>query len=147
MKGLCALKKEKKERKEMVHSFTQIFAAYLKNFSETDKPLDKVLIEYYTSALGPDLAMFSKMQVKPMLPDTYEEVERVEAEKESIEDYPEQSGEKNFGKKTLLLSKPKEEHSHDLEGMMKMMQKLSNRIIDLEKEREAQKLISLTTRK
>ena len=59
MKWLCALKKE---RKEKVHNFTQRFAAYLKNFSATDKPSDKVLIEYYTSALGPDLAMFAKCQ-------------------------------------------------------------------------------------
>ena len=36
MKGLCTLKKE---RKEKVHSFTQRFAAYFKNFFETDKPL------------------------------------------------------------------------------------------------------------
>ena len=69
MKGLCALKKE---RKEKVHSFTQIFAAYLKNFSEADKPSDKVLIEYYTSTLGLELAMFSKMKGKPMLAETYE---------------------------------------------------------------------------
>ena len=132
MKGLCALKKE---RKEKVHSFTQIFAAYLKNFSEIDKPLDKVLIDYYTSALGPDLAMFAKMKAKPTLAETYEEAERVEAEKESIEDYPEQSGEKNVGKKALLFTKPKEEQSHDFEGMEKMMQKLSYKIIDLEKEK------------
>ena len=97
------------------------------------------MIEYYTLALGLDLAMFSKSQVKPMLDETYEEAERVEAEKESIEDYPEHSGEKTSGKRTLLLSKPKEEQSHDFEGMLKMMQKLSNRIIDLEKEKEAQK--------
>ena len=116
-----------------MHSFTQRFAAYLKNFSATDKPSDKVLIEYYTSALGPDLAMFAKMQVKPTLLETYEEAKRVEAEKESIEDYPEKSGEKTFGKKSLLLTKPKEEQSHDFEGMVKMMQKLSNRVIDLEK--------------
>ena len=38
-----------------------------------------------------------------------------------------------------MLSKAKEEQSHDFEGMLKMMQKLSNRIIDLEKEKEAQK--------
>ena len=58
-----------------------------------------------------------------MLSETYEEAERVEAEKESIEDYP----------------KPKEEQSHDFKGMLKMMQKLSNRVIDLEKEKVAQK--------
>ena len=92
-----------------MHNFTQRFDAYLKNFSAADKPSDKVLIEYYTSALGPDLAMFSKMKVKPTLSKTYEEAERVEAERESIEDYPEQSGEKTFGKKALLFTKPKEE--------------------------------------
>ena len=92
------------------------------------------MIEYYTSALGPDLAMFSKMTVKPTLSESYEEAKRVEAEKESIADYLEQSGEKTSGKKALLLTKPKDEQSHDFEGMLKMMQKLSNRVIDLEKE-------------
>ena len=38
-----------------------------------------------------------------------------------------------------MLSKPKEEQSHNFEGMLNMMQKLSHRIIDLEKEKEAQK--------
>ena len=50
--------------------------------------MDKVLIEYYTLALGPELAMFAKMKAKPVLAETYEESERVEAERESIEDYP-----------------------------------------------------------
>ena len=122
-----------------MHSFTQIFVAYIKNFSEADKPSDKVLIEYYTSTLGPELAMFSKMKAKPTLLETYEEAERVEAERESIEDYPERSGGKNVGRKALLFTKPKEEQSPDFKGMAKMMQNLSNRIIDLEKEKEAQK--------
>ena len=55
MKGLCALKKE---RKEKVHDFTQRFAAYLNNFTAINKPSKNDLIEYYTLALGPDLAMF-----------------------------------------------------------------------------------------
>ena len=42
-------------------------------------------------------------------------------------------------KNTLLLTKPKDERSHDLDGMVTMMQKLSNRVIDLEKEKEAHK--------
>ena len=118
MKGLCTLKKEIKEK---VHSFNQKFAAYIKNFSEADKPSDKVLIEYYTSALGPELAMFSKIKAKPTLVETYEEVEKVEAERESIEDYPERSGEKIVGRKTLMFTKSKEEQSLDFEGMEKMM--------------------------
>ena len=136
MKGLCSLKKE---RKEKVHIFTQRFAAYLKNFSKDDKPSDKVLIEYYTSALGHELAMFSKMKAKPTLAETYEEAERVEAEKESIEDYPEWSGEKNVGRKALLFTQPKEEQLSDFKGMEKMMQTLFNKIIDLEKDKETHK--------
>ena len=136
MKGLCTLKKE---RKEKVHSFTQRFVAYLKNFSETDKPSDKVLIEYYTSSLGPDLAMFAKMKSKPTLVETYEEVERVEAERESVEDYPDLPREKTPNRRALLLSKPVDEQSHEYQRMMTMLQKLSNRIIDLEREKEVQK--------
>ena len=76
MKGLGLLRKEKDEK---VQSFTQRFSLYLKKFSVVDKPSDKVLIEYYTSALGPELAMFAKMKVKPTLVETYQEAERVEA--------------------------------------------------------------------
>ena len=39
----------------------------------------------------------------------------------------------------MLFTNPKEEQSPSFEGMEKMMQKLSNRTIDLEKEKEAQK--------
>ena len=83
--------------------------------------------------------MFAKMKARPTLVETYEEAERVEAKKESIEDYPEKSGEKTSSKRALLLSKPKDEQSHDYQGMLKMIQKLSNRIIDMEKEREVQR--------
>jgi len=88
MKGLCALKKE---RKEKVHDFTQRFVAYLNNFTAVNKPSENALIEYYTSALGPDLAMFSKRSVRPTLAETYEEAEKVEAELESIENHSVQS--------------------------------------------------------
>ena len=71
--------------------------------------------------------------------ETYEEAEVVETERESIEDYPEQSGERGERRKTLLFTKPKEEKAPDYEGMAKMMQKLSNKVIDLEKEKETQK--------
>ena len=117
MKGLCALKKERKER---VHNFTQRFDAYLNNFTVVDKPSENALIDYYTSTLGPNLAMFSKRSVKPTLAEIYEEVEKVEAEMESIENYPVQLEEKNFGsKKPLLLTKPKDERSQDFEGILK----------------------------
>ena len=74
MKGLNALKKEKKEK---LHNFTQIFDVYLKKFNAANKPSEHALIEYYTSALGPDLAMFSKRSVRPTLVETYEEAKKV----------------------------------------------------------------------
>ena len=52
--------------------------------------------------------MFSKIKAKPTLAETDEEAERVEDKRESIEDYPERSGEKNVGRKALLFTKPKE---------------------------------------
>ena len=137
MKGLIALKKENKEK---VHNFSQRFASYLNNFNVADKPSEHALIEYYTSPLGPDLAMFSKRLVRPTLVETYEESEKVEEELESIEHYPTQSDERTYGnKKPLLLTKPKDEQSQELDGMVKMMQKLSNWVIDLEIEKEAHK--------
>ena len=105
----------------------------MNNFDATDKSIEHALIEYYTSALGPDLAMFVKISVRPTLVDTYEEAEKV-AEMESIEHYPMQSEEKNYGNnKPLLLTKPKDESSQELDGVVKMMHKLSNMVIDLEK--------------
>ena len=70
--------------------------------------------------------MFAKMKTRPTLVETYEEAERVEAEKESIADYPDLPEKKTTMKKSLLLSKPKEEELHDFQGMLKMIQKLSN---------------------
>ena len=84
MKELLALIKEKKER---VHNFNQRFASHLNNFDATIKPAENTLIEYYTSNMGPNLAMFVKRSVKPTLVETYEEAKKVEAEMESIDKY------------------------------------------------------------
>ena len=98
MKELLAIIKEKKER---MHNFNQRFVAHLNNFVATIKPAENTLIEYYTSALGPEIAMFVKRSDKPTLVETYEEAEKVEAKMESIDKYPAQSEEKTFGNKIL----------------------------------------------
>ena len=38
-------------------------------------------------------------------------------------------------KRPLLLTKPREEHSNELENVVKMVQKLSNKIVDMEKDK------------
>ena len=104
-----------------------------------DKPADKVLIEYYTSALGPELAMFAKMKFKPTFVEAYQEAERVETESESIEEYPDSVEEKTALRRSSLLFNSREDQPHDYHEMMKVLQKMSNRIVDLERERDIQK--------
>ena len=72
--------------------------------------------------------------------ETYEEAEKLKAEMESIDQYPSQLEEKTFGNiNPLFLTKSKDEQSHELDSVVKMVQKLSNKIIDMEKEKEAKK--------
>ena len=99
MKELLALKMEKTEK---FLDFNHRFTHHLNNFSASIMPGEETLMEYYSSALSPQIAMFMKRSLKP-----------------------------------LLLTKPKEERSTKLENVVKMVQKLSNKIVDLEKDKEA----------
>ena len=63
-----------------MQDFTHRFVSHLKKFNAAIRPTEETLIEYYTSALGPEMAMFAKISVKATLVATYEEVEKIEAE-------------------------------------------------------------------
>ena len=81
--------------------------------------------------------MFVKRSVKPPLVETYDEAEKIEAELESVNKHSMESETRPFnGKKPLLLIRPKDEHSHELESVVKMVQNLSNKLVDLEKDKE-----------
>ena len=117
--------------------FSQRFATHLNNFSAAIKPAEETLFEYYTSILGSNIAMFVKISMKPSLAETYDEVEKIEVELESENKHYMESDTRPFsGKKPLLLTRPKYEHSHEVESVVKMVQKLSNKIVDLEKDKE-----------
>ena len=62
MKELLSLKMEKKDK---VIDFNHRFAHHLNNFSAAIMPAKETLIEYYSSALSPEIAMFVKRSVKP----------------------------------------------------------------------------------
>ena len=80
--------------------------------------------------------MFVKREVKYTLIENYDEANRVEAGLDSIEKHTSDSEVKSETRKyPLLLTRPKEEHSNKLENVVKMVQKLSNKIVDLEKEK------------
>ena len=72
--------------------------------------------------------------------ETYEEAVKIEVELERINKHSVEPEVRNFGsKKPLLLTRTKEERSNELEGVVKMVHKLSNKIVNLEKEKEAKK--------
>ena len=75
MKELMSLRMEKKEK---VQDFNQIFTNHLSNFSATNKPVEELLVEYYTTALSPQLDMFVKREAKLTLVENFEEAIKVE---------------------------------------------------------------------
>ena len=84
--------------------------------------------------------MFVKRSINPYFVETSEEDVKIEVKIESIKKYSVEPEIRNFGsKKPLLLTRTKDEHSHVLESVVKMVQKLSNKIVDMEKEKEAKK--------
>ena len=100
-------------------------------------PAEETLMEYYSSTLFPEIEIFVKRSAKPSLLETYEEAKKVEEELESINKQSVDSDVKTFNKKPLLLTNPKEERSNELDNVVKMVQKLSNKVVDLEKDKEA----------
>ena len=122
--------------KEKVQDFNQRFTTFLNNFSVATKPTEESLIEYYTTALDSPIAMFVKRSGKITLVENYEEAKKVEVDLDSIENHtPEPELKHTTRKRCLLLTKPREEQSNELENVVKMVQKLSNKIVDLENDK------------
>ena len=133
MKGLLSMIMEKKEK---VQDFNQRFTTLLNRFSAATKPAEESLIEYYTTTLDPPITMFVKRSGKVTLVENYEEAKKVEAYLDSIAKHtPELELKYTTRKRPLLLTKPREERSNELENVVKMVQKLSNKIVDIEKDK------------
>ena len=124
------------EKKEKVQDFNQRFTTLLNNFSATTKPIEESLIEYYTTTLDPPIAMFVKMPGKVTLVENYEEAKKIEAYMDSIENNTlEPKLKHTTSKMPFLLTKPKQEHSNELGNVVRMVQNLSNKVVDLEKDK------------
>ena len=77
--------------------------------------------------------MFVKRSIKLTLIENYDEANKVEVEHDSIEKHTWESEIKPASsKKPMLLTITKEENSIKLENVDKMVQKLLNKIVDLE---------------
>ena len=110
----------------------------MNSFSGTTKPADEPLVEYYTTTLYPPIAMFVKRVGNVTLVENYEEAKKVEEDLDSIISHTQEPELKpTTRKRPLLLTKPKEKHSNELENVVKMVHKLSKKIVYLEKDKEA----------
>ena len=120
------------EKKEKVQDFNKSFTTLLNKFSAATKLAEESLIAYYTTTLDPPIAMFVKRFGKITLVENYEEARKVEVDLDSIENHtPEFELKHTTRKRTLFLTNPKEEHSNELVNVVKMEQKLSNKIVDM----------------
>ena len=93
----------------------------MNNFSVATKPTEESLIEYYTTTLDPPIAMFVKRSGEITLVENYEEDKKVEEDLDSIEKHtPEPNLKHTTEKWPLLLTNPREEHSNELENVVKI---------------------------
>ena len=80
--------------------------------------------------------MFVKRVGKVTLVENYEEAKKVEVDLDSVtKDALELELKHTTRKMPLLLNTPKQGYSNELENVVKMVQKLSNKIVDMEKDK------------
>ena len=80
--------------------------------------------------------MFVKRAGKVTLVENYEEAKKVEADLDSIITHTlEPKLKHTTSKRPLVLTNPKEEHSNDLENVVKMMHNFSNKVVHLENDK------------
>jgi hypothetical protein len=128
--------------KEKVKYFNQRFLT-LKNRIPADfMPAESLIIAYYTKSLHQSIAIWVKQSKKAMLLEAFEEAIQIEKDILSLKDSTNNENETSSSskKKIKILprptqSKPQPENS-DLENLTKVVQKLSNQVIDLKRSTE-----------
>ena len=107
--------------KEKVQEFNQRFTTLLNSLSAATKPTKESLVEYYATTLYLPIAMFVKRSGKVTLVENYEEAKTIEEDMDSIERNTLEPDLKHSKRKIpLLLTKPKQEHSNELDNVVKM---------------------------
>jgi hypothetical protein len=119
------------DKRERVKEFNQRFFNVLIKFPHYVSLAHSLTIEYYTAALTPSIGMFSKRSQRNTLALKFDEVETMEIELSAYEKHPHYEETKSTGKKPLLLTKPPDRESKDIDNVVKMVKKLSNEVVDL----------------
>jgi hypothetical protein len=132
----------KMNAKEKVKDFNQIFLT-LKNRIPTDSmPAEILVIAYYTKALHQSIAIWVKRSKKATLLEAFEEATKIEKDILSLKDSSSNETEtiSSSKKKIEILPRPTQNKTQpensELENLTKVVQKLSNQVIDIKRSTE-----------
>ena len=102
-------------------------------------PAENLIIAYYTKALQQSIAIWVKISKKATLLEAFEEASQVEKDILSLKDTTSNEIETSSSskKKIEILPRPTQNktqpESSDLENLQKVIQKLSNQVIDFKR--------------
>jgi hypothetical protein len=132
----------KMNAKEKVKDFNQRFLT-LKNRIPTDSmPAESLVIAYYTKALHQSIAIWVKRSKKATLLEAFEEATQIEKDILSLKDSSSNETEtvSSSKKKIEILPRPTQNKTQpensELENLTKVVQKLSNQVIDIKRSTE-----------
>jgi hypothetical protein len=121
------------DKRERVKDFNHRFLNVLIKFPHEVAPAQSLAIEHYIVALTPSIGMFVKQSNRNTLALNFDEAETVERELSTYEQHARYKETKSAGKKPLLLTKPPDKESKDINNVVKKVNKLSNEVVDLKK--------------
>jgi ribonuclease HI len=132
----------KMNSKEKVKDFNQRFLTLKNRIPADSMPAESLVIAYYTKALHQSIAIWVKISKKATLLEAFEEATKIEKDILSLKDSSSNEFEtvSSSKKKIEILPRPTQNKTQpensDLENLTKVVQKLSNQVIDLKRSTE-----------
>jgi ribonuclease HI len=128
--------------KEKVKDFNQRFLTLKNRIPADSMPAESLIIAYYTKSFHQSIAIWVKRSKKSTLLEAFKEATQIEKDILSLKDSSSNETEtvSSSKKKIEILSRPTQSKTQlensDLENLTKVVQKLSNQIIDLKRSTE-----------
>jgi hypothetical protein len=128
--------------KEKVKDFNQRFLTLKNRIPVDSMPAESLVIAYYTKALHQSIAIWVKRSKKATLLEAFEEATQIEKDILSLKDSSSNETETRSSseKKIEILPRPTQSKTQpkdsDLKNLTKVVQKLSNQVIDLKRSTE-----------
>jgi hypothetical protein len=130
----------KMNAKEKVKDFNQRFLTLKNRIPTNSMPAESLVIAYYTKALHQSIAIWVKRSKKATLLEAFEEATQIEKDILSLKDSSSNETETVSKKKIEILPRPTQNKAQpensELENLTKVVQKLSNQVIDLKRSTE-----------